>query len=417
MYSYSIICVLLVIAVSVYYLNVRFIKLQTTVALTLMALLISLTFVFLQKFGVVNWYSYIQPILLKINFTDLLLNGMLGFLLFAGGLGINLKTLLKYKWEVGTLALVGTIASSILIALGLYVVLQLFSYKIDFIYCWLFGAIVSPTDPIAVLATVKQCNAPHDLGTKIAGESLFNDGIGLVIFITIYKAIFLHQDSSWQNISLLFLREAIGGMLYGLVLGTCVYKLLKAVDDFKLSVLVTLCVASAGYLLAQHLDISGPLAMVIAGLIVGNYLHQLPKSSHHHSQLHDFWELLDEILNTVLFFLIGLELMILKVYTWYIWAALCMIPIVLLVRLITVAVPMVAFKTRKKYAPFVITILTWGGLRGGLALAMALSLPDNPHRDILLMITYCIVVFSIVFQGTTSKPLIKLSQDKGSDKK
>ena len=393
-------------AVIIHYLNERFLRIQSTIAITLGAVLIALLLMLSHRLGLTNLQPEMQLFVAKIDFRSLLLNGMLGFLLFAGALTVDLKSLWQAKWEVGVLALFGTVVSTFLVATGVYYLLELLGIRANYLTCLLFGAIISPTDPVAVLATLKSVKAPNSLAVKIAGESLFNDGVALVIFATLYQVAFHGVHPTFSAVSFLFLKSAIGGLLYGFILGVVAFYLIRPLKDIKTEILITLCLASAGYTFAQHIGISGPLAMVVAGLIVGQQVRRRGRL-----QIGNFWELVEEILNAVLFLLIGLELLLLKANWWFVLAGIIVIPLVLFVRFVSVGVPMAWFKRKRHYVPFITTILTWGGLRGGLALAMALALPDNfPARDLVLVLTYSVVLFSIIVQGLTAKKVVRLAR-------
>jgi len=267
-----------------------------------------------------------------------------------------------------------------------------------------------PTDPIAVLATFKEIKVPKSLEVSIAGESLFNDGIGIVIFLTLYQLAFNGVPITWGNVSLLFLEQAAGGIAYGVILGLIAHFLMKKTTDPKMAILITLAVVTGGYNLALAIHISGPLAMVVAGIFVGNKVRSSSAEDKTHNALETFWEVVDELLNAVLFLLIGFELLTINISEHELWAVFLAIPLVLLVRLFTVAVPMKFFQIKRGPEPYTISILTWGGLRGGLAVALALALPPSKYRDLILAMTYGIVVFAIVVQGLTIKPLAKLAK-------
>lgn len=410
MHFYAVFSSLVLFSVIIHYLNSRFFKIQTTIAITIGTLVISVIVMLAHH---MEWFDVETPIrnvLNQIDFRSLLLNGMLGLFLFGGALSVNGRALLKHKWEIGTLAFFSTLASTFVIGSLVYLLFNIWGPHLEFVYCLLFGAIISPTDPIAVLATTKEIGADLDLTTKIAGESLFNDGIGLVIFVTLFFAAFSHYEPTWQGILSVFLKRAIGGVIYGSVLGILSLWLIRPLHDPKLEILITLCIATFGYIAAQHIGISGPLAMVMAGLIVGNVVREKAFTEHGKQHLDVFWELIDELLNAVLFLLIGLEMITLNLSIQLLLFSIGAIAIALFARFVTVALPMTLFKRYRRYAPYVIMILTWGGLRGGLALAMALSIPAGHLRDMLLVLTYFVAVFSIVVQGLTSKPLVRLSQ-------
>jgi CPA1 family monovalent cation:H+ antiporter len=412
MQFYYVIASVFSIAVLVSYVNYRFIKLQSTIATTLAALLISIVVLALTHLGFTQLQTAIITPIKNISFENLLLKGMLSFLLFAGALNINFNVLKNEKWEVAILAIFGTLASTLIIALSLYYTLRLFHHPLPLIYCFLFGSLISPTDPIAVLAIFKKLNAPKKLDARLAGESLFNDGVGVVLFIS-----FLSMASSAEPITLshaivLFFREALGGIAYGFILGYFAYGLIKSVHEYKLEILITLVIVTGGYVLAQALVISGPLAMVVSGIYISYRRGKSTKmiTERTRTNLDHFWELIDDALNAILFLLIGLELTTIT-FSWHdLPIAIAALIIVLLARVISVGFPMTLLRFRRKYNPLVITLMVWGGLRGGLALAMALSLPDNHYRNHILVMTYFVVIFSILVQGLTIKPLVAASK-------
>jgi CPA1 family monovalent cation:H+ antiporter len=407
---YTIAAIILTMAVAATYINERFIKLPTTIAIMASSIILSLLLVVIGRNFFPEFELTITKEFANLDFNDLLINGMLSFLLFAGSLHVDIAQLKAHKWEVGILATVGTIASTFLVAGLSYYLLPLVGVHLDFIYCMLFGALISPTDPIAVLATFKELKAPKQLDVKVAGESLFNDGVGIVMFLSLYQLAFSDKGLSWDTVSLLFLKQAIGGVVYGLLLGMIITKMIKSIDNYKVEILLTLIVTTGGYALANALGVSGALAMVAAGILIGNSGRHTSMSEKSRERLDTFWELIDEILNAVLFLLIGFEILILETHKAEIYAALLAIPLVLLVRFITVAGPMSLFKLRKQYAPYTISILVWGGLRGGLAVALALALPQSENREMILVMTYAVVMFSILVQGMTIKSLVAKSR-------
>ncbi len=406
---YTITAIILTMAVFATYINERFIKLPTTIAIMGSSILLSLMLIILGRNAHTELEQIITRELEHLDFHSLLINGMLSFLLFAGSLQVDVAHLKRHKWEVGVLATLGTIFSTFLVASLIYTLLPLFNIHLSFIYCLLFGALISPTDPIAVLATFKQLNVPKQLDVKVAGESLFNDGVGIVLFLSLYQLAFSHREITFQSISLLFLQQAIGGAICGLIFGFIITWLMKSVDNHKIEILLTLVVTTGGYVLANTLGVSGPLAMVTAGIYIGNSGREFAMSKKTRESLDAFWELVDEILNTVLFLLIGFEILIIESRAHDLLAALLAIPVVLFARFLTVSIPMSLFKLRKKYAPYTISILVWGGLRGGLAVALALALPQNKHRELILVMTYAVVMFSILVQGLTIKSLVAKS--------
>lgn len=279
--------------------------------------------------------------------------------------------------------------------------------------CLLFGALISPTDPIAVLGLLKRVGVPKSLEVQIAGESLFNDGVGVVVFTGLLEvASGLHRPNL-GHVGSLFVQEAIGGALFGLVVGLLVFLMLRSVDEYKVEILLSLALVAGGYALADALHLSGPIAMVVAGLMIGNHGRSFAMSPITKERLDLFWELIDEILNAVLFVLIGLEVLALTFTAKNLMAGLLAILIVLTARLISVGLPIRGLRRWVRFDPFTVRILTWGGLRGGISVALALSLPKEPPgisapgRDVILAITYVVVVFSIVVQGLSIGPLTR----------
>ncbi|WP_437276443.1 sodium:proton antiporter [Sorangium sp. So ce375] len=393
--------------------NHRLLKLPTTIGLMLIAMTASLVMV-----GVGELFPEVEAKakehLHGIDFNKTLMQGMLGFLLFAAALHVNLADLKKQRVVIGVLATGGVLMSTVLVGGMTYALMTLMGVHIRPVYCLLFGALISPTDPIAVLGVLKHVGAPKELEMKIAGESLFNDGVAVVAFIGLLEIASGTSGLDLQRLSLLFVQEAIGGVLYGLALGFVTLAMLRQVDDYKVEVLLSLATAAGGYALAYAIHVSGPIAMVVAGLFIGNEARAGAMSEKTREHLDDFWELMDEILNAVLFVLIGLELLIVAFDTQSLFAGLLAFPVVLLARFIAVALPVSLMKRRRVFTPGAIRILTWGGLRGGVSVALALSIPGKladgtlvPEREMVLTITYVVVVVSIVVQGLTIGPLLR----------
>lgn len=396
------------------YLNYRYLKLPTTIGLMAMSLGLSLV--------VVAVGSVIPPVeegalelLQQIDFNQALMNGMLGLLLFAGALHVDLGDLTAQKGVIAVLATVGVLASTFLVGGMTYLALPLIGIELRFVHCLLFGALISPTDPIAVLGILKQLSTPKSLETKIAGESLFNDGVGVVVFLALLGVAGLgaHSgDVSAVEVARVFIQEAFGGAAFGLVTGLCAYGLLKSADDYQVEILISLALVMGGYAVAQALHLSGPIAMVVAGLLIGNHGRAFAMSDATREHLDTFWELIDEILNAVLFVLIGLEMLVLSLSGPYFLAGLIAIPITLLARFVAVGVPVAVLGTRRQFTPHTVKILTWGGLRGGISVALALwlgNLLGTKHaatRDPILVMTYMVVVFSILVQGLTIDKLM-----------
>ena len=414
---YSLAAIVLTLAVFIAFINHHTFKVQMTIAIMAGSLLISLLLIVLHHAGIASLTKQTQTLLIQTNFHRLLINGMLSFLLFAGSLTIDFNSFKEQKWEIASLATVGTLISTFLIGISFYGLLQLFNITLPFLYCLLFGALISPTDPIAVLATFKEIKAPKKLETCVAGESLFNDGVGIVIFLTIYQLTFQGVPITFKSVSLLFLQQAVGGILYGIILGLFAQQLITSAKDSKIAILITLAVVTGGYSLALAIGVSGPLAMVVAGIFVGNTVQRTKAgrpSVQQRKTLHLFWEIIDDILNAVLFLLIGFELLALHAMWQHTLLVILIIPMVLIIRLITVAIPMSYFqhKKKRKAEPYTISILTWGGLRGGLAVALALSLPPNNYRDLILTLTFAVVAFAVIVQGLSIKPLAEMAKQK-----
>jgi CPA1 family monovalent cation:H+ antiporter len=403
---FQIIALLLTMTAVFSYVNHRFIRLPTTIGLMLISLVLSMGLIGASQLG---WglEAQAERIINRIDFNQTLLHGLLSFLLFAGALHINLEDLASQKGTIAAFATFGVTCSTFLIGGMMYGVFHWVGVPLPLIFCLLFGAIISPTDPIAVLGLLKQAKAPRSLETKIAGESLFNDGIGVVIFVVIFEIATGEHGFEAGHVMGLLLQETLGGIALGLVLGGITYRLLKSINSYQVEVLLTLALVTGGYALAMALHMSGPLAIVAAGLLIGNQGRHLAMSDVTRQHLDTFWELVDEILNAVLFVLIGLEILILTLNGRYLLAGLIAIPVVLLGRFISVSLPVLAFRARRDFSPHVIKILTWGGLRGGISVALALSLPAGPERDVLLTVTYAVVVFSILVQGLTLPPLLR----------
>lgn len=403
---FNILAALITISALFSYLNHRFVKLPTTIGVMAISLLGSLVIVLLGSLGF-GLEDQAMQLVQSIDFDETLLHGMLSFLLFAGALHVDVNRLASQKWIIGSLATVGTIASTFIVGLTSWFILKQLDLNVSMIYCLLFGALISPTDPIAVLGILKQAEVPESLETKICGESLFNDGIAVVVFLVLLEIAVGGHAVTGEMVLWLFVKEAGGGILYGLVIGLVTYGMLKSVDNYQVEVLLTLALVAGGYALADRLHISGPLAMVVSGLLIGNHGRLLAMSERTREHLDTFWELMDEVLNVVLFVLIGLEVLVLTLDQSYLVAGMLMIPLLLAIRFVCVALPVKFLSMFRSFSPGVVKILTWGGLRGGISVAMALSLPAGPERDILLTMTYLVVVFSIIVQGLTVGRLVK----------
>ncbi len=387
------------------YVNFKFLKFPMTIGLMLLSLVLSL-FIFLTSSLIPNIQLLALSMLASIDFNATLMGGMLSFLLFAGALHVDLNDLLDQKLIISILATLGVIFSTFLVGTITYYLLGLFSIQIDYIYCLLFGSLISPTDPIAVLGILKETNAPKSLETTIAGESLFNDGVGVVVFAVILSLATGVAEISFSKISFLFFEEAVGGIVFGLFFGYLFFKLLKSVDNYSLEIMLTLALVMGGYSLASYLHLSGPLAMVVAGLFIGNHGKMLAMSETTHKQLFSFWELIDEFLNALLFVLIGFEVLIIYFNFNYLITGALLIPLILLVRFIGISIPLKMLGSKSNLSKGSGAVMTWCGLRGGISIALALSLPDSPERSLIIAITYIVVAFSILVQGLTSKKVV-----------
>ncbi len=403
---FDIVACLITLAALFGYVNHRFIKLPTTIGVMLISLCFSLGLVLfsLVSPGIVETAKSFMG---RIDFNEAVLDCMLSFLLFAGALHVDLNDLANQKRLIAILATAGVVISSFIVGALIYLLLGAFGVEFSFIYCLLFGALVAPTDPVAVLGILKKVGVPRSLETKITGESLFNDGVGVVVFLAILGIATGKSDGSVGDVSHLFLMEAGGGFLLGGIFGYLAYVLLKTVDNYQVEVLITLALVMGVYSLALAWHMSGPLAMVVAGLMIGNHGREFAMSDTTRDHLDKFWELTDEVLNAMLFVLIGLEFLVLPMNGQNILLGLLAIPIVLSARLIAVAIPVTALKPFREFSKGVIPILTWGGLRGGISVALALAIPAGPEREVFLTMTYVIVIFSIAVQGLTLKPLIE----------
>jgi CPA1 family monovalent cation:H+ antiporter len=396
----NIVAICLVITALLAYLNHRFLGMPTTIGVMAASLAFSLALIGLDAVGVAHGLrEYEESLLRSIDFSDVLMQGMLSLLLFAGALHVDLSELKAFRWQVGALAVLGTLLSTVVVGYGMWIVLPLAGLQLPLMYCLLFGALISPTDPIAVMGILKSASAPKELELVIAGESLFNDGVGVVIFsLLLGMVVSGHTPTAGQGLELL-LHEAGGGLLFGMVLGYVTFRLLKSVDNYQVEVLLTLAAVTGGYALASRLHVSGPLAMVVAGLMIGNHGRALAMSDTTRRYVDMFWELIDEILNATLFVLIGMEVLLVVFSFHELVAASLAVAVTLLARLITVGLPVAMLPGAFNLPDGSWKVLTWGGLRGGISVALALSLPAGPERNTLVALTYSVVVFSILAQG------------------
>lgn len=389
---------LIVLASFFAYLNVRFLKLPSTIGVMVIAMAVS---IFLVVFGNIfpNTLHRISTLIHGFDFTELLMGAMLNFLLFAGAIHINLKDLREQKRPIMVFSTVSVIISTFAVGTFVYFI-PINGLEIPFLYCLLFGSLISPTDPVAVLSILKEAKVRKSLETKIAGESLFNDGVAVVVFAVILElAQGTASDLTVWNVSWLLVKEAGGGFILGMLLGITASRALRKIDDYKVSVLITLSVVMGGSLIATSLHISGPLTMVFAGIFIGNFKKRFAMSPVTKDYLDKFWELNDEILNAILFLFIGFNLLVIKNLGSYWLPGLACIVLVLFARFISIWLPTKFIKFREKFTPGTIKVLVWGGLRGGVSIALALSINDGPYKDAIIAITYFVVVFSIIVQG------------------
>ena len=398
-YSFS---VLIVLAAFFAYINYRVLKLPSTIGIMVIAIIVSVTLVASGENFLPKTTSHLTQLVHSFDFTEVLMGAMLNFLLFAGGIHINIKDLKEQFGPVLIFSTVGVIISTFAVGFGVYYLLPLVGVQMPLIYCIVFGALISPTDPVAVLSVLKQAKVSKSLETKVAGESLFNDGMAVVVFTVVLQiAIGKDIDLNVENIGLLLLREAGGGLLLGVLLGFSASRALRMVDDYIISVLITLAVVMGGYLIAREMHISAPLAMVAAGLFMGNFSDSFKMKSETQDYLIKFWELIDEIMNAVLFLFIGFELLLIKDLNEYLIEGGICIMIVLIARWVAIYVPTKFMSLRYRFSPQTVKVLVWGGIRGGVSIALALSIPINEYSQIIISITYCVVVFSIIVQGLT----------------
>lgn len=413
----DIIAILLTLASIFAYVNHRWIKLPITIGIMLISLLCSLLMIAAGSFHP-PITAGAEEFVKSIDFNEALMNCMLSYLLFAGALHVNMTELKKQRRLVAIMATIGVTITTFAVGTIAYYVFAMLGVQINYAWCLVFGALIAPTDPVAVLGILKTAGAPKSLETKITGESLFNDGVGVVIYLVLVGiATSGLGNVTFASVSHDFLLEAGGGILLGLALGYTCFKLLKSIDNYHVEILLTLALVTGGYRLAMCYHLSGPLAMVVAGLMIGNHARENAMSNRTRENVDTFWELIDEILNAILFLLIGIEIFILEASTPVIIAGLILIPITLAIRFISAAIPVKLLSKAQEFTPGVIKILTWGGIRGGISVALALAIPKEAGlaREYILLVTYIIVIFSIAVQGLTLKPLIAKSLKKAAN--
>ncbi len=404
---FSIFAALATLAALFAYINTRYLKLPFTIGLMVLAMGFTLIVMALgSMFPLI--LKDAKAILLGLDFKSLLLDVMLSFLLFAGALHTKLDALQRNRGPILMLATLGVVLSAFLIGGMVYGLLLLVGNPIDFLYCLLFGSLLAPTDPIAVLSILKEAKAPKNLEVKIVGESLFNDGVGVVVFLALFSlAKSGAEDIHFNEIAFLFLEEVGGGIALGLAGGYLAFRLMRTINHYETEVMITLALVMGLYTLASSLHFSGPLAVVVAGLFIGNRSPKAAWSADTQSYIDKFWELLDVLLNAILFVLIGLELLVVDWDGLYLILGLAAIPISLLARYLAVLGPVEFYKKRLEFVPKTAFLLTWGGIRGGISIALALSLEPSMHRDLFLTMAYIVVVFAIVVQGLSLGPVLK----------
>jgi CPA1 family monovalent cation:H+ antiporter len=407
MISLSILTIFISLAAAFAYINHRFVKMPFVIGLFFLTTIFSLL-VILGK-GIDNtFYEKVRHLVEESHISEMILEVMLGFLLFAGAFHTNWNDIKNQLKPISIMALWGVILSTLIIAPLFYWISHGFGLDISFIYCLLFGALISPTDPIAVMGILTKANVPKKVESTIVGESLFNDGVGVVLFIALFETLKLGETSiNFPHLGYIFVQEAIGGGLFGLALGYVLHFLLKSIDNYETEVLLTMAFVMAGYSIAATLHISGPLSMVVMGLFVGNYNKSTAMSDITQEYVHKFWELLDVILNAILFILIALVIVVLDFKTTYLLIGLISVVIVLLSRWLVVHLPRKLVPTWVNFDKKEANVLIWGGLRGGLSLALVLTLPAGEAKDLLVIVTYCCVVFSILLQGLTIEKVAK----------
>ncbi len=408
--AFDLIAILLVLTAAFAWINHRFIRLPHSIGLLVMGLGASLVLIGVElAIPHVLLYEDLAGIIRQIDFQATVLNGILAFLLFAGALHVDLAILRDRAWAVGSMATVGTMISTAIVGIGFWLAAGAFGIPLPLAWALVFGALISPTDPLAVLSTLKAVDVPGTLEIDMTGESLFNDGVGVVIFTVLVAAA---AGAKAGDIDLLhtggvFLIEALGGAVLGLMAGYLAYRAMRAIDDYPIEVLISLALVTGTYALAARLHMSGPIAMVVAGLLIGNRGPRDALSDETQRYLFGFWTLIDEILSSVLFLLIGLEVLVLRLDLTYGWLAASAVPLVLFARLLAVSIPVLALSPIHAFVRGTIPVLTWGGLRGGISIALALSLPEVAEKSVILAATYAVVLFTIVVQGLSLRALVE----------
>lgn len=410
MTTFDIIAILIGLTALFGWVNHKFIRLPMTIGMLLFALIASLMIA--GGDAVVPGYDMtgeLTRLLNQVDFKETLMKGMLGFLLFAGALHVNLRDMRERVYAISLMATVGVLLSTFLVGGGIYFIFQTLGIAVPFLVCLVFGALISPTDPVAVLGVLKIVKVPPSLQAKIAGESLFNDGVGVVVFAILVAIAFQTggEPVTAGTVAILFFQEAVGGAILGLLAGGLVHLMMRRIDEHVVEIMLTLALVTVTYAVAGALHVSGLIAVVVAGLLIGNIGTEKAMSDTTEEHLHNFWTVVDEILNAILFLLIGMEVIIISFDTDHLIAGLIAIPLVVLARFISVGSAITLLKPFRTFTVGAIPVLTWGGLRGGISVALVLTLPESEYKPALLMVTYVVVVFSVVVQGLTIGPLIR----------
>ena len=405
--------ILIVLAAALGYLNFRFLRLPSSIGLTIMGAVASLIVVGADRlvpgFGLGH---DVVAFIAGIDFHATLMEGMLSFLLFAGALHVDWGDMARGRWQILILSTIGVALSTALVGGGFLLLSRAIGFELPAIWCLVFGALISPTDPVSVMGILKRTSVSPALEATVAGESLFNDGVGVVIFTILLASAVSGEPFSVAHGMQLFAVEAGGGILLGLAVGWIAFRAMRSIDDYKVEVLISLAVVMGGYAVARPLHASGPVAMAVAGLIIGNAGVAHAMSDTTRDYLHKFWDLIDDVLNTVLFLLIGLEVVTIPGDPRLLLLGLAAIPLALAARAVSVVVPLRAVRPLHRYGLVAPATLIWGGLRGGISIALALGLPDGPARSVILAATYVVVLFSVIVQGGTIERLLRRLQPK-----
>ena len=408
---FNLVALLVTLAALFGYVNHRWLRLPHTIGLVVIAVAVSMVIMILDAvFPALGVEGVVHRVLTNIDFEETLMKGFLSFLLFSGALHVDLDALIRRRWVIATLATVGIVLSTFVVTICMFYGFRLVGFEVPLTYCLVFGALISPTDPVAVMGILKHVNVSQSLEAKIAGESLFNDGVGVVLYTVVVAFAFGVGDQGEMTLARgfeLFAVEVIGGVGFGLLVGYLVYQAMKTIDDYKLEVLMTLSLVMATYALAVQMHVSGPLAVVVAGLFIGNHGKRFAMNFETRDHIEKFWLLVDEILNSILFLAIGFEVLAVHITGQMFGAAILAVPVVLLARWVGVAGPITLLGLRQEFSRGAISVLTWGGLRGGISIALALALPPSSIKSLLLATTYGVVLFSIIVQGLTIERVVR----------